>query len=168
MWLTIAVIFLAVMMMIGPIMMIQPSPRQRALSKLRINALKKNLHVTMVSNPIGDDPSFLAEYSYPKINDDKQQKKVTSWRLTYKNYEHELHFYKHWDGLTKGLLSVDYENKITQVLTKLPMTIVAIEMKKIGPAITWKEVPAGENHSVEVTLELIDEALKSLHDYALR
>lgn len=160
MWVAIGVIALSVIMLVGPIMMVKPTPGQRALSDLRSAAQKKGLRVSMVPNPIGSDPTFLASYSLTR-EQSGEGKPMRPWKLVRKGFEHEMHFCGQWDWVDENQALPNMAKQLPELLNALPLTACAIEKNRLGAGITWTEQRKGQE--ADTLLELFLNTLQKIN-----
>lgn len=161
MWVAIGVIALSVIMLVGPIMMVKPTPGQRALSELRNAAQKMGLRVSMVPNPVADEPTFLANYSLA-IEDKPDAKPVRAWKLIRKGFEHEMHFCGVWDWQTESKATNELSRILPELLQALPESVCALEKNRLGAGIVWSEQRKGQ--AADDILNLFKATLQTVID----
>ncbi|MDO6424142.1 hypothetical protein [Saccharophagus degradans] len=160
MWIAIGVIALSVIMLVGPIMMVKPTPGQRALSELRSAAQKKGLRVSMVPNPIGSDPAFLANYGLARL-DSGEGKPIRPWKLVRKGFEHEMHFCGQWDWADENQALPNIAAQLPELLQALPASVCAVERNRLWAGIVWSEQRKGQE--TDDILELFLHTLQVLN-----
>lgn len=91
----VVIVVLVIAMAVGPVMLMQPSGRQRRLAKLRTAALGEGIRVSVSAWPskAGDCPIGAMRYGLPYGSDEREATKVL---LVRKNYQHELHLAGVW------------------------------------------------------------------------
>ena len=145
MWMFIGVMVLVVMMVVGPVMMIRPTPRQRRLTQLRGTALPAGMSVRMarLKEGVGSHDSYsIAVYSLPVPEELKKTIKDTprfNWRLLRRNMSHELHLAHYWDWEDRAKAPLEISNSLLDWLTTLPKSVRAVEMTGYGPSLYWTE-----------------------------
>lgn len=87
------VVGLAVAMVVGPIMLLRPSSRDRRLTALRQSATQMGLSVRMASYELQGKTHPIAVY---QLNSDLPAH-TRGWLLLKRGYDHDLHFYREWD-----------------------------------------------------------------------
>ena len=129
---------LAVMMAIGPVMLMQPSRRERHLAGLRQQAAQLGLSVRMAKYPdteSGTASDAVAVYSLPV----ELPSTTASWQLIRRSYSHNIHFYGHWDWQRPADLPLPQQGQLKQLLDDFPSDIVGIELSKASIGIWWRE-----------------------------
>ncbi len=139
MWLPIVICLAAVALLLGPIMLMQPSAGQRREARLRQRALDLGLRVHLQVPPIGTDVArhikSLPMYCLP-WTDQRDTRFV--WSLVRKKYEHELHCQGRWDWETKSESS--QSEKILTILEGAPDKIMAVVGGPQGLCGFWNEL----------------------------
>lgn len=154
MWITIIAIGLALAMMIGPIMIMQPSQRQRRLARLRELALERGLKVRTLNMPQGavraGEPVTL--YCLPLSN---QKPQKDAWLLVRQPFSHGAHFQQDWDWADDRQAPASWQDTLRKALPELPVSIIAIEAGAHSLGVAWLE-SAGEKSPEEAVAELSD------------
>ncbi|MFT6386947.1 MAG: hypothetical protein ACJAUP_000316 [Cellvibrionaceae bacterium] len=142
-------ITLAIIMAVGPIMMMQPSRRDKRLAALRQEAASLGLEVRM-SDYKG---RLVAAYSMPV----DLPKTTPSWQLIKQSYSHGIHFYQKWQMIGRsGSIPEDLEQPIRSYIDDLSDDIVAIEVNNMVVGVWWQE------HPNTLTIEQIKLSLERL------
>ena len=89
----IILIVLAIAMAVGPVMMMQPTTRDRRLAGLRQDAAQAGLHVRMSDYEKGEKKRPVAVYTY-QVN---LPKGTPTWSLIRRSYSHDIHFHATWE-----------------------------------------------------------------------
>jgi hypothetical protein len=135
-WVSILIIGLVVAMIVGPIMLMQPSPRERNLAKLRTQASQLGLRVRMVTF----QGQTLASYEKPWPLPESARRHLGTLRLERAAYAHELHLSQYWqvaDGVT---VSDALRPLLEPALTELPAGVSAVEITPNGVSCLWNEL----------------------------
>ena len=154
MWIPILMCLGALALLLGPILLMQPTQRQRREAGLRQAALTKGLRVYLQKPPKGADVPVsmrsIASYCLPWR--DKEDVR-NPWLLIKSKYAHEAHLFGLWDWQEKSN-GID-EAVLSQCLATVPERVVAVASGPQGFCCYWDEL-GGEG----VLLE-IDQWLKS-------
>jgi hypothetical protein len=135
----IILIALAVVMAVGPVMMMQPTTRDRRLASLRQDAAQSGLHIRMADYEQNGHTRAVAVYTYQV----SLPKKTPTWSLLRRSYEHEIHFHQTWEWqLTNKKISHQKDDQLHQFLAKLPDDIVGLEVNEMMVGIWWLEKPS--------------------------
>lgn len=138
MWITIIAIGLALAMMIGPIMIMQPSQRQRRLARLRELALECGLKVRTLNMPQGSVRAgeAVSLYCLP-LSNEKPQKET--WLLLRQAFSHGAHFKDDWDWADDREAPPAWHAALQQALAELPASVVAVEAGGFSLGVAWLE-----------------------------
>lgn len=143
---------MVVALMVGPIMMMQPSRGERRLVKLRKLAMQNNLKVRVVPSPLGGGGASYASYtqSWPdEVYKRIKSQQLPNWRLEQLELDHEIHFHGRWEWSVKPSIALGYADSLKQEIDSLRVKAVMIEVNKLGVGIVWPErVKDGEEQSV--------------------
>ncbi|WP_295801981.1 hypothetical protein [uncultured Microbulbifer sp.] len=135
-WLPLFMILLAVTLVIGPVMWLKPSSRDRRLASLRQSAASSGLKVQMVSLPASQGEGTAAVYFSQWRNPRRLQ---TGWGLELQRMSHEMHFDDVWDW-RKGRQAPELAKKpLKELLERLPADATAILCNDSGLGVQWKE-----------------------------
>jgi hypothetical protein len=146
-------ILLAVVMAVGPIMMMQPTSKDRRLANLRQEAAQSGLHVRMTDYEKNGVIRPVAVYSYQV----KLPKKTPTWSLLRRSYEHGIHFHATWEWLSaNNKINSQKADQLHSFLDVLPDDIVGLEVNESMVGIWWQERPSG------MTIKTLKELLQKL------
>ncbi len=143
-----AVIFivLAIAMAVGPIMIMQPSSRDRRLAKFRQSAASLGLQVRMADYKANNAKRSIAVYSQAV----ELPSKAPSWVLLKQSYQHDIHFYGKWEWQEGSqALEISKHGALQAFLNELPDDIVGMEVNNKMIGIWWNEAAS------EVTIDQI-------------
>jgi hypothetical protein len=138
MWVFI-IIGIAVALVVGPAMMMRPSPAQKNKARLRAIALAKNIRVTVRNLPQqpaeSEKPSpvpvyFIAPTDHQLDND---------WFLLRASYTHEIHFLDFW--VWQGDLRANEAEQtiLRKYLPVLPESVRGVSVGSKGICVYWHE-----------------------------
>ncbi len=154
MWTTVIIVGLVVAMLVGPIMLIQPSRRQRRLAKLRAAAVTHGLRVRTMRMPEGSAGAGREVTLYYHPWPDNKTLKHT-WLLTRQAYSHGLHFAENWDWTNGRAAPADWHEIIRRALPSLPDSVVGVEAASQSLGLCWLEQTGGKTVD-EATAEISD------------
>ncbi len=131
---TLAIVFIlfAVAMMLGPVLLLQPSKRQQRIASLRREAAVQGLRVRLLS----EQGQPLAAYEHPWQG---KSKNIRTWGLLRKSYEHGLHIAKYWQWLDQNRPSADVEQQLHDLLLQLPQDVDRVVAEQTGVFCGWAE-----------------------------
>lgn len=141
----IIIVVLVICMAVGPIMMLQPSKRQKRIAGLRTAAAKHGFKVHMAR--LND--SNIAVYTKSWPADDKKIYSGEPLTLTRKGYAHGLHLSQYWQLNCAKDLSEAARSRLETLLTSLPDKVSGVEITPGGPGLYWLET-GGEQQLAEV------------------
>ncbi len=147
-------------MMVGPIMMIQPSKGQRALTALREKAQMSGLKIRMVPNTQTKGAQFLAMYLQP-LDIPKKATQPVKVMIERKNYSHGLHFDKEWALSTPTTFTPALEKTLKDLVQRLPHTVMGISIQHAEVGILWTERQR-KGTNINDDLTLLSQALNEL------
>lgn len=127
----VVIIVLVFAMILGPVFLMRPSPRQKRLSRWRQTAIENGFSVTMRKV----DEDSLAEYRYLWAGKAKR----SHWRLIKKSYVHDIHFLGYWQWDSQGRPTQSMLNTLSQSLSTLPEGVKLIEGSEVGLSCCWDE-----------------------------
>lgn len=134
-WTTIGIICLALAVVLGPVLFLQPSKRQRRLAALRMQAAKLGMDVKMAK--IKDET--YAAYGKPWPLTDKSKQKINSWRAEKMPYAHGLHIAGYWHASGEQALPSELVAVLGDMLDQLPEGVEAVEVTGRGARCYWSE-----------------------------
>ncbi|MFD1217783.1 MULTISPECIES: hypothetical protein [Microbulbifer] len=161
-WLPLVVIVLAVALVIGPVMWLKPSSRDRRLASLRQNATSAGLKVQMQALPAAEGTGTAAVYIAGWRN---PRKLHTGWGLELQRMSHEMHFAGVWDWRNGRHAPPAAESALRDLLEKLPADATAVLCSDGGLGVQWKET-SGEpgfkaiQHALSELRPIIEEAIR--------
>lgn len=167
MWPVVIASIFVVVMLVGPIMMLQPNKQQRRLARLRSLASKQDIRVRLGQNPTNGEPRQLALYSRP-LGELPAGVKIRTWCLGRQSLEHELNFLAEWDWVAGSRASEYVQHELKPWVQNLPAPIRAIEVTESSVIFYWTETcwerqPRWED-SMQHCLETVDVELRWLAD----
>lgn len=161
-WLPLVVILFAVALVIGPVMWLKPSGRDRRLASLRQSAASAGLRVQMQSLPAAEGAGNAAVY----ISGWRNPRKLnTGWGLELQRMSHEMHFDGVWDWRNGRHAPEAAESPLRDLLEQLPADATAILCTDGGLGVQWKEI-SGERgfksiqHALMELRPIIEEAIR--------
>jgi hypothetical protein len=132
MWIIITLV-LVVAMMVGPIMMMQPSKSQKRLAALRQEAPALGLHVNSSTLKETDGGScWFYWLSLP------EKSTVEPLFLERKPYVHGLHLAEFW-ALKSGQVDARYQTVLEACLVTLPTSVLGLEINAKALGVHWTE-----------------------------
>lgn len=135
------IIIVAVILVAGPIFMLQPTKRQRQQERLRRLALEQGLHVQMRSIPPGlhleRKESHLPVYTL-RFDDDHA---MPSWLLVKGKTQHDIHFYDQWNWVGQPpTLSKNQGAELQRFIDQLPKGSLGVGVDRQTVHVFWREV----------------------------
>lgn len=155
-WPVIGIVLLVVAMMLGPVMLMQPTKRQQGLVRIRRQALKHGLRVYL--GRLAGETIAVYQKTWPKVEGYRYGGQ--NWCLVRQKYEHDIHFAKEWSWQGEApanLLVLEY---LQSVVTDLPQSVYAIEAHHEGLGCYWAEV--GREPALQRIAEWLDTAVATL------
>lgn len=141
MWLTWVMILLAIAMVVGPVMMIQPTPGMSKLARLRSLASKEGMNVRLSSKSPGNKGAI---YSVPLSEVIRDRKPFIEWKLVKKNHSHELHFSQFWDWDGESRPEDSVLEPLGRFLESVPDGLTSFDCNIIGVGCMWDEFCRGK------------------------
>lgn len=139
MWIPILLCLAAVALVLGPIMLMQPTPTQRREARLRQSALELGLRVHLQAVPKETDTDarakMMAAYCLPWASSKDAN---NAWILVKTKYSHGLHFSGPWDW-EKEAEGGNFL-ALQQSLETVPERVVAIASGPQGLCCYWDEL----------------------------
>lgn len=129
------IIILALALILGPIMMLQPTAGQRKRAKLRAMAAKQGIKV----QADGDTSGINYFLPWPEAVEYEQ-----AWRLQKQSYEHGAHFFKAWDFVDT---TMHFDAQTRQSIERLLLEaewLSEVGANAIGVFIRWDERLSGQ------------------------
>jgi len=166
MWTTIIAVSCVVAMIVGPIMMLQPSRQQRRIARVRTLAAKQGLRVRLGQNPTSGEPRHMAIYCRAIEDLKSTAEKIQPWCVSRQSLEHELNFVNDWDWVANTQASEALQKILPQWLSDLPAPIRAVEVSGHSVCLYWTEAcwhkGADVEDSLQKCVEFIDAELQWL------
>ncbi|MBX2857235.1 MAG: hypothetical protein KTR17_01115 [Cellvibrionaceae bacterium] len=162
-------VVLAVAMIVGPLMMLRPSPRQTQLIKLRRLAVDKGLRVQMLDRPVAGGESLSTQSKPEMVAAYCMQLQMASdsplsdwrWMLVRTAFAHDIHLGGVWDWSEKQQAPAIDQQSLLVFLQSLPESVLAVRQDGEGIAVLWSErVP--REQSPEQAVEVLNRALLQL------
>jgi hypothetical protein len=134
-WFIVFLLFLVFTMMVGPILLMQPSRRDRKIAALRTKAGDLGLKVTLQSLERGLTPVY--ERRWPSM--EKSKRVGVEWVLERQTYSHGIHFADWWQWLGQGRPPAAVLPILAERLSTLPATVSVVEATPLGLRCYWSE-----------------------------
>jgi len=129
-------VLLAIALIVGPIMMMQPNSRQRKEIALRDRALKLGMRVHILPLKVGKETRHIPAYCLPWKTDRADHK---HWLLQRRSFEHDLHFSQRWDWVDGAEAGKNWHEGLQNLLPKMPDSVLAVSNGPQGVCIYWTE-----------------------------
>lgn len=131
----IFLLFLVFAMMVGPILLMQPSRRDRRIAALRAKAGDLGITVSLQSVESRLEPVY--EWRWPRI--EKTKRVGVEWVLERQSYSHGIHFadWWQWEGPRRppeAVLPI-----LEERLALLPPSVSKVEATPLGLRCHWPE-----------------------------
>ena len=143
-------------LVIGPVMLMQPTPAQRREAGLRNKALEQGLRVQLLPLPTGmvnrtSQTGVCYSLTWPSV-----KSMPLTWGLMRKNFEHDLHVFGVWDWYIKP----DNEELVDLLsrLSKVPDKVYAITCSPQNLGCYWSEM--GQDDDVEDIASWLNESVR--------
>lgn len=153
---TIVAIVLVFCMLVGPILMLKPSVRQRQLAQLRAKAPALGLKVQtglLLKKPY-------TAYVRPWPTGTNRRFTGPAWVLARRDYEHDIHLAQWWDTVEGERPAGDVASGLTPRLQQLPKSAVGCSASAQGVALYWLE--QGGEAELQRLAEWLDGAVNEL------
>jgi hypothetical protein len=134
-WFIVFLLFLVFAMMVGPILLVQPSHRDRRIAALRAKAVELGLKVTLQSLERGLTPVY--ERRWPSL--EKSKRTNVEWVLERQTYTHGIHFADWWQWLGQGRPPAAVLPILEERLAELPESVSDVEATPLGLRCYWSE-----------------------------
>ena len=150
MWITWLIIVLAVAMVVGPIMMVQPTPGMSRIAKIRTAASQIGLTVRLDTSKSNSTASAAVRqtpvvYSLPHSKALRDRGPIAQWVLERKTYAHELHFHGQWDWRGAGRADTRQYPVLVALVEALSDDLSSIECNAGGLGCQWNEACHGKS-----------------------
>ncbi len=137
-WLPVVIVLMAVAMVVGPVMLMQPSARQRREASLRSRAESLGLRVHLLPLPGSKTPGQLSPaYCLPWRRDNAD---LSAWLLVRGNYEHALNFSGVWQWQQGMEAGSAWHEPVLKLLPQLPACVQAVGNGPQGLCLYWDEL----------------------------
>ncbi|WGL17267.1 hypothetical protein PVT68_02955 [Microbulbifer bruguierae] len=161
-WLPLIVIVFAVALVIGPVMWMKPSSRDRKLADLRQRAATSGLKVQMQPLPASQGTGSAATYFSHWRNPRRLQ---TGWALELQRMSHEMHFEGVWDWRKGRAAPEPALAPLKELIAALPADATGVYAADAGLGIQWGERSGNAGlAAIQAVLEsqrpLIEEAIR--------
>lgn len=144
-WSVVVLIILVFAMMVGPILMIRPSPRDRRIAELRAKASKLGLRVSMQSL----QKANFAVYELPWGREEHTKLVGVEWMLERQSYTHEVHFADWWQWQGEGRPPAPSLPLLLARMQAMPEGVAAVEATRLGLRCYWSEA-GGEQRLLQL------------------
>ncbi|WP_347329595.1 hypothetical protein [Marinimicrobium locisalis] len=138
---TLVVLLGVVAMVVGPLMLLQPSARERRQAELRERARQEGILVSLRALPRQatdmEAPSRIPAYKRPA---GKGGGPTPPWMLVRAAYQHEAHFLGHWTWQGAGRASAREQQWLAHQLPSLPQSVQAVAGDAKGWSVYWTEL----------------------------
>jgi hypothetical protein len=138
MWFVIIMI-VVVAMVVGPIMMMRPSPAQKHTEQLRAAALAQGIGVSVRNLPQQateiEKPAAVPVYFFPPVNHHLKD----DWFLLRTHYAHDMHFLNWWAWQGEWRATDNEQAVLREYLPLLPESVRGISLGSKGVCIYWQE-----------------------------
>lgn len=161
-WLPIVIILFAVILVIGPVMWLKPSSRDKKLAGLRQRAASSGLKVQIQPLPESQGAGNAAVYFSQWRNPRRLQ---SGWALELQRMSHELNFDGDWDWRKKREAPEAAKPSLKELIAMLPTDATAIFANDAGLGVQWHE-RSGEKgldailHGLSAVRPVIEEAIR--------
>lgn len=162
MLITFGLIALAIAMIVGPIMMLQPTQGMARIARLRALAVQNGLSVQLVSKAESPQGTERAKYSLPWRNPQRRTPETQGWSLMMMNVSHDIHYFGKWDWGGKGRVTEAYSTDLKALLESLPEGYFGVVANGGGIGVIWDEKCLGR--SEDAALEDVKNLLFKLRD----
>lgn len=161
-WLAIVIVCLSVAMIIGPIMIMQPTGRQRTLAKLRTKAAKMGLRVHMLKWKDDTIAAYETRWPFPE----KVKKRIVPWQVERMSYAHDIHIAGNWHVTAEQAMPQGLREALATMLAKLPEGVRVVEITHAGVRCYWNE--RGGEQTLQALAAWMDEFIQFVEPYIPR
>ncbi|AMX02647.1 hypothetical protein SAMN05660479_00749 [Microbulbifer thermotolerans] len=150
-WLPLLILLFVLALVVGPVMWMKPSARDRRLAAMRARAAASGLAVQMQALPAALGQGTAAVYS-SRWGDGRRLQ--LGWILELQRVEHELHFAGRWDWRNgRPAAPKSAWEPLRQMLKNLPEDACAVIAQENGLGIQWRESSGDAGfHALEAAL----------------
>lgn len=143
-WTSILIIVFVIAMVVGPLMLMRPSPSVVRIAKLREQAQQLGLRIHLDKNPFSSNSfnnnSVLAVYS---LCWEKKPQAPKEFSLFRKGFTHEIHFLNEWDWNKRDVLTATQTAKLKMLLESLDSNITGVVCTRSSVGLYWNESLSG-------------------------
>ncbi len=150
MWMTWLLVVFAMVMIVGPVMMLRPTPGISQVAALRAYANKRGITVRLPRRDPDAADAKGAFYCRPLSKAIRRPGMVNAWGLEKKSYHHDIHFHGHWDWADDGRPDAAVAAQLRQVVEELPQGVSAVEFNVSGAGLLWDEFCRGVSQEAAV------------------
>ncbi|WP_290703406.1 hypothetical protein [Amphritea sp.] len=157
-----AIIVLIMMSLLGSMMWVMPSPRQRFLAKLRLEASRQGFHVQIVrvtppraAGQVAPEVLSATAYRLPRFNLQKSEREgFIEWQVFRQTAIADTGLPEGWCwGIGERCLSEAQLESINELIKKLPDGVSSIESTPVHLSLYWDE--RGDENSLEMLQQLM-------------
>ncbi|WP_181954058.1 hypothetical protein ACONUD_04320 [Microbulbifer harenosus] len=161
-WLPIIIIIFAVTLVIGPVMWLKPSSRDKKLADLRQRAASSGLKVQIQPLPESQGKGTAAVYFSQWRNPRRLQ---SGWGLELQRMPHDLNFDGVWDWRNKREAPEVAKPSLKELVSMLPADATAIFANDAGLGVQWQERSGDRGldailHALSAMRPVIEEAIR--------
>ena len=133
--LALVIILFAVAMVVGPVMLMQPTASQRRTAAIREEALKLGLRVNLLPLPMrgGNEQWPAYTLSWQRDNCD-----IREWLLVRDSYSHEINFSGAWQWFREPA-GPQWHEALKTLLVSLPESVAGVGNGPQGLSVYWNE-----------------------------
>ena len=160
-WLPVIMVFLAIVMVVGPIMMLLPSRGQQKVASIRAQATELGFSIS-TAYVKGNDGKLIHTTSYllPFKDSEHRPKPSEEWELKRFSYHHGVHFLGDWDWVEGSTAPEKIWPTLKECVANLPSGLSFIHCSRAGIGVHWDERCEGVPE--KDVLMLIKQSLESL------
>lgn len=147
---------LALAMVIGPVMMIRPTPGMKRVAKLRSLANQQGFTIT-IKPPSDKGRVPGAAYFLLRKKSIHEKKNIVTWRLEKKTHSHEIHFYGLWDWAGAAHAPKGQWPLLHTILDDIPVGVTELELNTMNVGCMWDETcgTKSEQESIDMLRKLL-------------
>ncbi|HSX83842.1 MAG TPA: hypothetical protein VLE50_00490 [Cellvibrio sp.] len=134
-WFVVFLLFSVFAMMVGPILLMQPTQRDRKIAALRAKAGDLGLKVTLQSQERRLIPVY--ERRWPSL--EKSKRVGVEWLLERQTYSHGIHFADWWQWRGADRPPTAVLPILEERLAALPESVSDVEATPLGLRCYWSE-----------------------------
>lgn len=161
-WMAVVIICLVVAMVVGPVMIMQPTKRQRRLAHLRSSAAAMGMRVQM--EKLRNETYGVYQKSWPLTS--KERRRVAPWRAERMPYAHGLHLAEYWQVNNPQAFAEALREQLDLTLARVPPSVAAVEVTADGVRCFWDE--RGDEQTLKAVGACIDGLIAAMVPFARR